>query len=353
MAEPLLLQKEDKLFLLLRGGQAFHLISVDERLTAEREEKLLAIYPCSDASLRELELNFQKLSIRGVAIGGCEAGDTVILYIDKQKRKYVLSDDYAPEMVDAFFSGIERFQMPKQKKQKDPDSWRKAEQDPAMLPKLRILRIVLTAISLVSSGLAWVDILWGLPGILVSILCLLLDIYYPAYFTLLDWRKGKTPKHALGLGLAASLPVMVSALVIMNTVNYLVWWQIWLWSALVGAVLSCVIGRFAREFQYYKEDMLAVVILLVMFSQGPIGVMNSALDFSLPETQTVPIIDMYISDGGRSSDRHYCTILLEDGTEFDLHVTRLEYEALSVGERITVSTRTGGLGIGYIALVEK
>ena len=69
MDSHLILQKGEKLFLLLKNAEDFHLVSVDKRLTAEAEEKLLASYPCSDASLRELGIHFQRLTPRGVAAG--------------------------------------------------------------------------------------------------------------------------------------------------------------------------------------------------------------------------------------------------------------------------------------------
>lgn len=348
----LILQKGQKLFLLLKNAEDFHLVSVDKRLTAEVEEKLLASYPCSDASLRELGINFQRLTPRGVAVGGNEAGDPIILYVGKEKRKFVLSDDYDPDVIGAFFADLEWFTPPKQKHKKNPDAWRLEEQDPALVPPMKKLQIFLTLVSIGSSILMLFEPIWGLLGIFSSVACVVLDIRFPAYFTLMDLGKGSGPEHAIGLALAASVPVFAQGLYIINRCNFHPWWPIWLWSAALGILIGVLIGRYAREFRNRGWDAAALVLMLVMFFQGPIGLVNLLADRSEPRTDWVQIQDMYVSEGGSSADRYYCVIPLEDGTEFDLQIPLSCYEELFVGDNIQIVERSGGLGFGYISLVE-
>lgn len=351
--EVLLLQQgQNKLFMLLRSGSVFHLVSVDKRLMEETEEKLMQLYPCSDQTLREMKLNFQALTLRGVAISGPEAGDAVTLYTGKEKRKFVFSDDYDPEVLDAFFAGMERFQPPKKKRSKNPDAWRLAQQDEKLVPVMRTVKRVLLALSIVSSVLlVFHHPLWSALGILCSVTCGVLDLVYPAYFTLLEMSNGKKQKHAIGLGLSAALPLMVQTLYVFYRFNFLNF-EIFLWAVAVALLAWVVFGFFGREFSERTGDLLAMVLLLALFGSGPIGMMNYLTDRSEPRQYVTCVDDMYVSSSSKGGDNYFCTILLEDGSEFDLQVQRGQYEQFSVGDTIEIATRAGGLGIEYIFLTE-
>ena len=108
----LLLQQRDKLYMLLGKAGKYHLITVDRRFTPEKEEKLLSLYPCSEAALRELGITFTALSVRGVASAGWEAGDELLLYVGKKKQRYVLSDDTSQACMDALFAGVQQYPVP-------------------------------------------------------------------------------------------------------------------------------------------------------------------------------------------------------------------------------------------------
>lgn len=347
----LLQQGQSKLFLLLRNGTQFHIVTVDKRLTAEAEEKLLNLYPCSDETLREPGINFRELFPKGAAVSGPDAGDTVILYMGKMKQKYVLSDDYSMDQVAAFFDGIEWFQPPKNKRKQDPDAWRLEEQTPALVPVMKRVKQILMVLSILSCGMLVFHPLWSLLGIGVSIGCAVLDIRYPAYFTLLDMSKGSKQKHAVGLGFAASLPILVQALYVLHSFTFITA-EIHVWSAAVGILTTLLIGCFAREFRERKRDLFAMVLLLCLFCMGPVGMANYLTDRREPQRETVCIENKYISSGTKSGKKYMLTICLENGTDVRLQVDRGKYEELSVGDEIAIEIRSGGLGIGYLSLPE-
>ena len=348
--EHLLLQQHEKLYMLLGGRGTFHLVSVDKKLTEERDAQLLRLYPCSEQTLRELGITVSALKVRGVAANGWEAGDELVLYVGKKKHRYVLSDDSTQAQMALMFDGVEKFQMPK-KKQKSGD-WRLAKQKKEWIPWMRGIKTVLLLAALGSSaGLLLHHPGWSILGILVSITCGVLDLLLPQYFTLLDLAKGSKQKHAIGLGFSAAMPLMIQTLYVFERYNYLTM-EIHLWSAGLGILICIAFGLWSREFAERTGDLLALGLLLILFLAGPIGMVNDLTDRVEPEISRVEVVGMHVSHSSKSGDNHYCTILLEDGEEFDLQVNRDQYAQIQVGQDITVAYHPGGLGIEYLSLVE-
>ena len=345
-------QGQNKDFLLLRNGEQFHIVTVDKRLTEEAEERLLAIYPCHGAAIWELGINFRSVVPRGVAMAGPNAGDAVIFYIGKKKEKYVLSDDYAMEQVTAFFDGIQRFDPPKKKGKKDPDAWRLEEQKPELVPWMHRIKWVLTGVSVLSCVLLLQSPVWGVPGILVSLACVALDIWYAAYFTLLDWGKGREQKHAIGLGLAAALPLLVQTLYVSRAYDF-IGMKIFLWPVAAAVVVGLVMKGFAREFEGRTGDLLALVLLVAIMASGPVGLVNGLVDRDPPQVQTVCIEKKYISNGAKRGDHYMLAFSLADGREAQLEVSAGDYAYFEVGDAIGVELRKGCLGIDYVSFPEE
>ena len=111
----LLLQKNSRIFLLVDYVDRFHIITVDSKLDDVKEEKVLT-GACSEAVMDEMGLTrrtIMKTDLRGIAIGGCCAGDIIVLYTKGEKLKYALSDDYSDSDIQTIFTGLTRFQPPK------------------------------------------------------------------------------------------------------------------------------------------------------------------------------------------------------------------------------------------------
>lgn len=346
--EYLLLEQRGRQFMLLRSGNRFHLFTVDKRFTEEREEKLMQLYPCSEETLRELGITFMAWYVRGVAASGCDAGEELILYVGKKKHRYVLSDDSTREQMAKMFDGVEKFPMPKKKYK--PADWRLEKQKKELVPLMKGIKTVLLLAALGSSaGLLLHHPAWSILGILVSVSCGVLDLVFPQYFTLLDLANGSKQKHAIGLGFPAAVPIMVQAMYVFARYNYLTM-EIFLWSAGLGIVICIIFGLWCREMADRTGDLLAMLLLLVMFLSGPIGMVNVLTDRAEPEISRVTVEDKYISAGKSAS--HYCTVILKSGEEFDLEVTSDQYDAIAAGQQISIALHPGGLGIEYISLVE-
>ncbi len=349
----LLIQQGQGQYMLLRNQEKFHVVTVDKRLTWEREEKLLQQYPCSNTALRELGINFTVLTLRGVAASGCEAGGDLILYAGKKKYRYQLSDDYTQEQMGKLFEGIEKFKMLPKRKRFSPDKWRLLGQREEWVPIMRGIKYLLLVLSIGSCvGLLFHHPAWSIPGMLVSLSCGILDLCLPCYFTLLDWAKGSRQAHAIGIGFSAALPIMIQALYVINRFSFLTW-EIHLWSAGLGLAICTVFGFWSREFSERTGDLIGLFLLLGLFSMGPIGMVNGLMDVQEPVVYPVTVEDLYISQSSRSGDNHYCTIVLKNGEEFDLQVLKDQYNRIEVGQEIVIAHHQGGLGLDYISLVEE
>lgn len=346
--EYLLLQQRDKLYMLLGKAGKYHLVTVDRRFTEEKEEKLLQLYPCSDRTLQELEITVSALSVRGVAYEYPEAGDELILYVGKKKHRYVLTDEASQEQMENMFSGVARFSVPKKKYK--PDQWRLAAQKKELVPVMKGIKLVLLVLSWASvAGLVFHHPLWSIPGILISVSCAVLDLVYPQYFTLLDFGKGEKDKHAIGLAFPACFPMLVQAMYVYLRFNFLSM-EIFIWSAVIAVLGGILFGVWCREFSERTGDLLALLLLLVMFVPGPIGMVNSLTDRGPADIYPVAVEEMFISSG--KNRNYFCTVTLKDGEEFDLEFRKSDYDNIAVGQTILIAYHEGGLGIEYISLVE-
>ena len=110
MIPHLILQQKGKHYLLIRYPDRIHLITVDRKLSAEAEERVLSgVF--SNTVLDELGLSRETIrlqDLRGVAVSGPETGETVTLYIGKSKRTWQLSDDSTEADMNAIFENVER-----------------------------------------------------------------------------------------------------------------------------------------------------------------------------------------------------------------------------------------------------
>lgn len=341
----LLQQGQNKLFLLLRSGNEFHIVTVDKRLTEEAEEKLLAIYPCSDASLRELGVNFQKISPRGVAVSGWEAGCPVILYIGKKRQKYVLSDNYGQKTIDAFFAGVPRFTPPQPKKSKHEEDWRKQNRDPDLYHRLRFVPPLLVVLMTVFS-IGYVNYQtweWYLGCLVCLVVPVILDIALPAYFTIMFPEKGKEV-DAWELGWIYFIHLLV---LIMfpghNWLNENVFLLVW---GIVGSSTALILGLFAEEFRRKKSSLLVIFLMVGLLGTFVVGHVNEAFDFSEPQSHILTVRELHDSRSRRNST-YKCTVTLPDGRQVDLEVSRDFYMSLEIGDSVLVEQRIGALGIEY------
>lgn len=348
----MLVQEGSKLYLLARNQQDFVFITVNKALTAEKEEQLQRSGSFSKLRLQEMGLTFRELprnQIRGIALSGWDAGDMLFFYpVSGKKQKYVFSDDYEKERIDAFFSGVERFTAPtanKNKKKKKAQDWRKDRQDPAIYGKLVWVAPALAVLSFIF-GFAyrmregWLLYLLSVVWVIIAVV---LDIAFPAYFTLIPPAKGEKKKKAWNL--IAPLIIHGWLMVIGPGSNWLdgrVFWISWL---VCGILAAAVMGIFAEEFRREKAYLIYVFLIAGLFGNIETGHINEALDFSQPQVYTLEVEDLNHTSGKNSS--YHCVVTLPDGREADLEIKANFYNTLDLGDPVRVEVSRGLLGIEY------
>ena len=357
--EVLILLREGKQYLLLNAGDRLHLIAVNNRLTDAKEAQLMDIYPCSEEAMSELDIScttILKKDIKGVAIGGIDAGCELSLFTRKTKSKYLLSDDTTQQMVNDYFKGIKRIDASKRKLPKAPDQWRKQSQDPEVLQKMKIVRYVLIAVTIIFPMCFLFRVtpykMWIVLCMLSSVACIALAIRYPAYFTLLDLEDKKhRPKHGIGLGWLSTFPLLVLTVRTLY-MNFVHMGRLFVYAAILAVAVSVCLWFFVKELQNHYAGFAAVVLAILVGCVGVIGQMNYLLDTSAEEISAYTVLDLD-RHSTRRSRTYQCAILLEDGKEYRMNISREAYEKLTVGDQIQVAHCEGALGLEYIYLVEE
>lgn len=343
----LLCQNGRKTYLLAQNDRAYYRIEVNDALSYETEQWLM-IRGISEELLSELLLEFEvfpKTQIRGVGIGGCGAGDSIYLYLKTDKRvRHILSDDYPKEQVDVFFSGIPRFTPPQAKNSKSGRDWRRENRDPELFDKMKYVVPVLSLTSVVFNVgyLYYENWMWYLGCLLCIAIPVLLDIVFPAYFTLLlPGKEEKTDAWEL------VWPMFIHMLTLLifpgkNWLNESLFLVVWI---IVGGAAVLVLGLFAEEFKRKRSNLLIVFLAAGVMGSIAVGHVNEVFDFSEPETYILNVQDMHHSSG--RNDIYECTVTLPDGRKTDLEVSRSFYNALELGDKILVEHSVGAFGIEY------
>lgn len=343
----LVLQKGRKVSLLAQDHRAYYVIDVDEHLSYEME-MWLAGRGISEELLRELKLSYEfisKTAVRGVAIGGWTAGDSVWLYLNSGKRRYVLSDDCSKEWMDRFFLGVARFTPPKEKSKPSEDDWRKARQDPELYEKMKYVPPILTVLNVIFGIAYLLNRTW--PLYLVWLLCLaapvVMDILYPAYFTLIPEKKGKK-KDAWELEFPLLAHVIL--LILLPDINWLNDGAYLAVIALSGGGVTLLLGLLAEEFKRRKGYLWAVFLLAGLIGMFSAGQINEVFDFSQPEAYVLVVEDLGHTSSRRNR-RYECEVTLPDGRQVELDISRSLYNQLEIGDQVLVELSTGALGIEY------
>ena len=244
---------------------------------------------------------------------------------------------------------MERFIAPTgaKKNKKNAKDWRKGRQDPQIYEKLKWLSAGMTILSFICTfayrirgGLALY-----LASLIWLVLPIVLDIAFPAYFSLILPARGEKKK-------ARNLfpPVLVHGwLMCLGPGNNWLDGRMYLAVLLVSAVLATlVLGIFAEEFRRQKANLLAVFLLAGAFGMFEAGHFNKELDFSEPEIYTLAVEDLDYTGGKNSSYR--CIVTLPDGREAALEIKANFYKTLEIGDPVRVEVSTGALGIEYASV---
>ena len=341
-----------KLHLLAKDEKAYYIIETGKKLDYATEEWLES-QGVSEELLKELNLPFTyipKTALRGVAIGGNEAGCAITLYLKSEKKQLLLEMDYESRWMEDFFAGISRFtppaakQAPKKRGKTDRDSWRREKRDPILYKKLHWVPLALSGIALlVNYGYYKTEHpVWFTLCLLVMAVPVVLDILMPAYFSLFFEEKGKE-RDARSL----EAPMMISMIGMMlcGRINWLDDRGVWKIMLICG-VISVMVCLLAEEFRREKIWLLAALFFGGVFGSFAVGHANEVYAIQEPQSYILEVEETD-ADIHRRNRSYYCTITLPDGREEKLHISRSLYENLEAGDLVRVEVGEGLFGFEY------
>lgn len=362
MERCLLIQKKSRIFLLLKYPDRYHIIDVNDKLDEQAENTVLA-GDCSDADIARMGLKrvtILKSDLRGVAIGGCLAGDVIVLYTKGRKLKYVLSDDCAEEDIKAMFIGIERFQPPKNAGSKHRNAdWRTEIQTESMGKKMGIIGVVLNLCGCVcfvcTSLFGRLSAMWSTVCLLITAVSLGFYFLYPQYFSIMGRKEYKRVGYTAKvkhLDFAILAPALALELRCLRDFHFLNWMQVLIAGGVFGIVLSIVIYLFSREVRENTGFAVVVLLFTLFVSSGFVGQINHLANPGVQNPQICTVIDTERENGVKRADRYYCVVELSSGAEMEIPISGSRYHALQPGDAVSIYIGKGAFGIEYAYLAD-
>lgn len=270
--------------------------------------------------------------------------DEVVVTLCSGRRKHRMNALGSDEQVRAFFTQCtanraeQRSRLPK-------------EPDVAPDPKrVALLRKVSTAL-LVATLL--IDLPWlflRVPYQLFAVLALLAPLctfalycIFPNDTTLAETKRAERTRAplVLPLMLGSVLPVMR----VLKDFVFLRWGEVFLAAGIALAVLLAATLVLTKEWRRQKAVLVGLIFPFLFYGVSFVGEVNYLLDTDGLEERIAVVEDMRISSGKTKSN--YLTVVLPDGTSFDLSVDKKRYESTEIGDEVTVYVSDGALGIPY------
>lgn len=352
------IQKGDTVYLLIRYGDRFRFVTVNERLTEAMERHILSA-PCEDSELDMLRLSYEPLPVKDVwsyAMSDTEQGSGLVLYVKNEIYTYRFHEGSSAEEMAAVLEGIGKFgevEPPVEPYYAPMEDWRLARQKPWMLRLLKPFTYCWNVFAVVC---ATASILWGKTVPLPVILCiliyplsLLLYLLLPQYFSFLD--KESYEKH----GYTAPVEQWYIYLSLLAPAWALFerWCDFRILNGLLG-LIAClftiafpvVLRWLSREARQHFFVVFLLTIFTLLYSLGTLGLLNYYLD-SEKQPQPYEVAGLYT---GRYS--HNCYVW-EGDRRINLPLTRRYYQILQQGDTILVIHSEGFFGVEYACVVEK
>ena len=126
---------------------------------------------------------------------------------------------------------------------------------------------------------------------------------------------------------------------------FLHWGEVFLAAGIALAVLLAATLVLTKEWRRQKAVLVGLIFPFLFYGVSFVGEVNYLLDADGLEERIAVVEDMRISTGKTKSN--YLTVVLPDGTSFDLSVDKKRYESTEIGDEVTVYVSDGALGIPY------
>lgn len=220
--------------------------------------------------------------------------------------------------------------------------------DPSKVAILEKVRFVLSGYLLLV-GLAWLflDVPYGLFAVLALLglpATMILYILFPNEITLEEKKKTDSRVSLMMPAFLGGCAPALRALMDYNIQKFGRYALLSFGVAAAGVVLVMLLNR---EWKRRKAVILVLVMGFLFYGFGFVGQVNGLLDTEPPRQDAGRIADMHISTSSKGPDSYYLTVTMPDGSELDTKVSKSQYEAMEIGDPVTVYTYAGFLGIPY------
>ena len=232
------------------------------------------------------------------------------------------------------------------KRNKGPYAWRLERQTIEMMRFTGYVSVGVSTAGVAAVALARFQgsMAWLMAAMAILVLTVVLDILYPAYFTLIPPEKGeKKPAHGLWVVWSVLCIFLWSRMFKCNLME----WKVLVWLGVAcGAVTAAVLGLWAEEFKREKCWLLVAFLIGGLIGGAFAGYCNIRFDKNPRQVYTLAVEDLRRSGG--KSKRCYCTITMPDGTQEELAISHSTWIELEEGDPVKVVVGQGALGVGYI-----
>lgn len=359
------------IYTVVRDGQKFLFMKIGGEVRGITVENLPELKMYSEQVLREMGIQYFFLTreeLRGYKYNEKPSASThwnncgTLTFLGRKKKSFVILDQVNPGQVHSFMAGVSNVTSERvaarnrraRELEKSENLWLEENQDPELMKKMKTIGLIFSVYSYV---VAAVFLFFAKPYKLLSIacmagcaVCIALEIKYPAYFTLIEAKKDAEKRGHKPRIFLAPFVILMATLVLrtMKDFSYKSWTGMVIGTAILTVVISLILGKYALEFRERKGDFAAIVLLVLFMSIGIVGQVNYLLDFSDGRIYYTEVVDQHVSTGKSTS--YYCTVLLENGEEFEIQVSRDLYRQIGVGSWVKITTYDGGLGMEYVAI---
>ena len=344
-------------YLIIRMGDEFHIIDCNEALT---REKRLAILEsgCTPMQMQQMGLSgttIPKSDIQALTVTGCSFQDDVIFYLGKRKKlAFWFPKAYEQRKVDDFFRGIPRKQVKTRYRVRNGKnlSWREREGNPETRRKMRPVGWAMNTLGV---GMLVLPLTVHLPisfhAVLVIALCAIavfLDSLFPEYFSLLfEGKRERQERSGMAVNLCFGLfcAIIPFSLRVFVTIHVFNEFRFLPAALAMTLCIAAVLFLFCREFREEWEMGLCTLLFVFVFCWTVFAPwVNHALGPEpIPTTAIIADLD---KSGGRHTN-YYCDVLLADGRELKVEVSRSEYNSYEVGDTMELKLGAGFFGIEY------
>ena len=236
------------------------------------------------------------------------------------------------------------------KKKKGPYAWRLERQTIEMMRFTQYVSIGVSVAGVTAMALSFIQrsTPWLLAAMAILVLTVVLDILYPAYFTLIPaMKEGRKPAHDLWHVWVVDGFMFLVAMQLYNLQEA---GLLWLLGIACGVVIAMVLGLWAEEFKREKYWLVAVFLVGSLIGGTFLGYCNIEFDNNPPEVYTLEVESLSEYSGPRRSTSYYCTVRMPDGEQKELRLDSSTWHDLEEGGPVKVIVGQGALGVSYITV---